>query len=645
MWTLTYNGTEKTLADWGITNLQRTRRSQQTGQITFTIPGNAFSALPFTHRSAITVRRDRAQAGSSFSGGTIWFYGVVINQAAAASGTNERLSITVLDPFWHLENLVYAQRFNVFTGWGGQPGEDPQFTESKTTHLTLNQDDDGSIIGTRAQIADALDYAISLGAPIQFNSATFPDMKIPLREEKDITCAEVIRRELAYMDAVTWFDYTTTPPTLNIKRRSDCTAVSRSAVGLQGLTLRPRPDLQVPFVQLKFEKTYNDSGGSFLQIVEQIYPNPLPADKFGGLIATVVLSPTNAQTLLQDVETAALDAESLDFWRTVKPELNDATQYADLAIYGNASVKDADGNTVTLPRYVVAGAIATWMDVDAVPVTVSVEVSYTVKAQLGSTETTIFKTRRQTLKARVLATDATTGTYRQTTVLDAGEDPGEFAGLAQTIYNDLNTLSWDGGFSLVGEEVPTEFNLGNTVNLTGGAPAWASMNALIQAITDDGATATTSVELGVNTHLSAGQLVDLLRINRTRNVGAFNLRSGSTNEARLPGDLAAMNTTEASRLDSEHTVAGQDLANGQPTVKATTGTSVGDAQLQIYRLLDTGTIDAGVGQILMELSRVKGQTIRLREVLAGPNCDKYCLVLCSETYDTKLFPSETAIGE
>ena len=30
----------------------------------------------------------------------------------------------------------------------------------------------------------------------------------------------VIRRQLDYMDAVTWFDYSTTPPTLNIKRRS-----------------------------------------------------------------------------------------------------------------------------------------------------------------------------------------------------------------------------------------------------------------------------------------------------------------------------------------------------------------------------------------------------------------------------------------
>jgi hypothetical protein len=638
-WTLSYSGTTQSLAAWGITGLSRNLRSQAVSTVTFRIPGNAFAALPFAQRGTIVIHRDAA----------VWFRGIVIQQAAAASGSTEQIQVTAADAWWHLENLVYAQRFNEFAGWVGEPGGEASYTEKLITHVTLNLGLGTGVIGTRAQMADALDYAADNGAPFQFVEGELPDMKVPLREEKDITCAEVIRRQMAYMDAVTWFDYSTSPPTLKVKRRSDCSVVSRAAAGLQSVSLRPRYDLQVPFVHLKFEKNYNDTGGSFMQLVEQKYPDPLPDDKFGGLLATIVLSPLNATTLVQAVECDVLDAESLDFWKLVKPELNNPDQYRDLAIFGNASAVDENGDAVALPRFVVAGGIADWMDVDAVLTEVSVDIAYSIMQEL---DTGVFvpigKSRTQTIKTRVLATDAVTGVYRNRTVQSFGEDPTEFAGLAQTIYGDLNTLSWDGSIGLVEDEVGSTISVGNVVNLTGGPAGWASMNALVQSVTEDVDAGSTSVELGVNSHLSAGQLVELLRVNRTRSVlnVTQNRATGNNAESVLPSNFSQVNTTEAPKFYSETGAHSRDVAEGLPQVKLETGTAINSPKIYLQRLTVTGAVDEGAGRILIEQDRTGGRTLRVYEAkVCLPNGDeKYCRVLASQPYDNPELSGETPIG-
>jgi len=652
-WTLQpVGGSEKSLADWGITGVSRTLRSLETSEVSFTIPAAFDAALPFTHRVGVTIRQNRTGAGTSYTGGSVWFYGIVLRQQPSAEGASEQFSVSLADPWWHLENLVYCQRFNVFAGWSGTPGDTPTFTEDKTSHLTLNQSFAGAVIGTREVLEDVIDWASDNSAPLQFVAGTFPDMKIPLREEKDITCAEAIRRQVDYMDAVSWFDYTTTPPTLKIARRSALTAVSRSIVGLKGISLTPRYDLQVPFVHLKFEKLYSDSGSQFLQISNQYAPDPLPVERFGGLLATIVLSPRQTNTVRQYVECGGLDASDLAFWRDVKRELNDEDLYADLTIQ-SYTVKAAEtangwtaGETVNLPRYLYKGAVADWMDVDAVRVDVTAVISYTVKETLPSNDKiTLFKSRLHTIKASLLATDATTGEYSNTTVESAGEDPTVFVGLATNIYNDLNTLSWDGQVQLVEEECTGAIRLGNVLNLTAGNAAWASMNATVQAVSEDLDAGTTSVSLGVNKHLSAGQLVDLLRINRTRS--AFRMTTNPSNgrgsdSSTLPGNNAEANTTEAAKLYNEHTVSGRDGAGktAQAKVEALDGSSLPVVTLQ--RLGTTGAVDTSAGKILLELSRAFGKEIKIREA-HGPDSGKYLLFLTSTTSDTQIIEGETPI--
>ena len=106
----------------------------------------------------------------------------------------------------------------------------------------------------------------ALGAPLAIGTIT-PNAIAPYAEALDESCAAVIQHFLRWTpDAITAFDYTTTPyPTLSIVQRSSAASVTLPAYGapVSGLELTPRHDLQTPCVQLKFEQTNDIDGDTF----------------------------------------------------------------------------------------------------------------------------------------------------------------------------------------------------------------------------------------------------------------------------------------------------------------------------------------------------------------------------------------------
>jgi hypothetical protein len=636
-WELTHSGTTKDLDEWSITNLARECRSQSEDTVTFSIAADAFAASGFSFKDAITIAQDSTQ----------WFVGIVTAIDHFATGSNEGYNITLSGPWWYLENLVFQQTTKIFQGWSGTPGEDPILVDTYSSRIALNQAPDGSLQGTADTIDEVLDWLVLQGgALMQWDSSGFPDMQIPMREERDITCADAIRRQLAYMDAVTWFDYSTTPPTLNIKRRTDLTAASLALDGTSGVTsvdITPRSDLQVPYVHLKFEKTYQDTYGSFLQIVDQYYPDPIPANKFGALIATVILQPTISVS--QYIETELIEPWSLDWWQTVREDLNNDQEYAGLEL-----IEDTDTRESALDYYIKDGAFASWMDGVVEEDKVSAKVSYRQKEliQDGATSQEVdgHKVREQVISIRLKATDLETGTY--STITDAGEDPSEFAGLAQSIYTDLNALQYDGKIVTLEGEVSGTVGMGNKLNLMGGMAAWASMNAAVQAVAEFVDEGRTEIEIGPNKHLTAGELVDLLRVNRTRQTFRWSVRATAQlqGDTALPSDFPGRDNIEAPKRYEEHVAAQAASDSKQFTVVTTAKDALSSNQpsIRIVQRVKSGETQAEVdaaGKILLELSRSGGRELRIREAAVcvddgeGGYTTKYIRLLCTEEYTPK----------
>jgi hypothetical protein len=239
-WTLTCNGAEKLLADWGVAQLTRKLVSQGVDELSFRAEGSPADSAPiFPHGAAVALLRDRSiDSGGSFSGGAPWFQGIVTQVPRRGAPDAESLAYKISGPWWYLDNIVFQQPYqNVFLGYSspGDPNSPPVYGQAHSSHLFLNQAPiTGALarITTGQQILDALNWALKpftdadAAPPFQIGAVT-PALDVPIDEVRDITCAEVIHKMLRWSpDAVTWFNYTTSPPTFNCKRRADMTAVN-----------------------------------------------------------------------------------------------------------------------------------------------------------------------------------------------------------------------------------------------------------------------------------------------------------------------------------------------------------------------------------------------------------------------------------
>lgn len=239
-WTLACNGVEKLAADWGVAQLTRRLVSQGVDELTFRAEDSTLdSAAVFPHGAPVVLSRNRAlDSAGVFSGGTTWFQGIVTQVPRLGAPDAESMAYKISGPWWYLENRVFQQAYqNVFLGFStpGNPATAPVYGQAHSSHLFLNQAPiTGALarITTGQQIIEALNWALkpftdaNAAPPFQIGSVT-PALDVPIDEVRDITCAEVIHKMLRWSpDAVTWFDYTSTPPTFNCHRRADMSTVN-----------------------------------------------------------------------------------------------------------------------------------------------------------------------------------------------------------------------------------------------------------------------------------------------------------------------------------------------------------------------------------------------------------------------------------
>jgi hypothetical protein len=518
-WRLIYNGQIRTLADWGVSQLRLNRVSQGLDTLTFVADGKLFdSAQDFAFGGTVLITKDAK----------IWFVGTVIRVPRQAS-TTESLTYTVAGPWYWLDQLIFK------LVWQYRNGSTNVAVPLASSHIFLNVSN-GVWVHTGAMITGAINYAISRGAPMQVGTIS-PALFPPIDEVRDITCGEVIRKMLRWHPrAVTWWDYSTSPyPTFHCRSEEELPAV---ALSLPPDATGPQPSSHEvnalyeavrPSVCVNYERTNTINDESFVRLIQDIAPgatDSAPAatgDEIGCWTVTVDLQGTKttvaeAEIVCEQVPDTARpaplppfsDAEKLAWLVAHVPELQDPN-ITGLTLLSFARRLGGSGFTNELT----SGALADWMHFQSEDDVIFARVTYSYRALDG---TTIMVTAPggKTVQARFKATNASTGTYRSRTVDDNG-DPIP-VGVAAYLYDQVKTLRYGGSFELTAAElsVPPSVSLGNTVNLLGARPEWATMKGLVQQLTEELDTGRTTITFGPPGHLGPADLIELTRINRHR---------------------------------------------------------------------------------------------------------------------------------
>lgn len=545
-WTLEFDGEEKSLAAWGLSDrVVRRRGNQAPDEVTVMAPGAMEAAAAWSYGDEVIIRRDRS--GTPLAGGSIYFRGKVGLPARSGSGTGEGVTHRFVGPWWDFERCVCQQTWKEFAGWStpGDPNTDPTFTDRVTSELFLGQGVDGARVTTGGVIAEAVAWAATCGVAVQAGVID-PTTEFPIYNCRDMTVAEVIVQMLRWTpDVICWFDYATSPPTFHCRKLANLTAVDVSADGvLSGVELVPKFDLQLPAVCLRFKRTDTVDGRPSVVWTEQNAPEGATGRELGASMHTIELMGSQTNNVYADLECvdatpaqSAVAADRIGWWARKEPLLG--SEYLDGVAVSIANVFDDESAAYTLvyePNELVSGAVADWMTVDESPVvakkvTVKAGATYDlyrvpVRRNVGVLEVftggvwtasntdkfLVEKGRRKELSANIRITNGTSGTYSALGSYTAGE--GVPAGLAADIYEAHSVLQYEGQLVFVGVDVPANLGMGCKINLTVGAVTYA--NLLVQAVAEDVGAGRMTVSVGPASHLGLGDLVELLRVNRYR---------------------------------------------------------------------------------------------------------------------------------
>ena len=551
MWQISSPGTGlQTFASLGLSNLVRTSRSQAVSTMTFVAMGAALDSDPlWDFKTLCTIYKDGAR----------FFVGSLTKPQSAGSGSSESVEYELSCPWWWLERIVFQQT------WVGR-GLYPRVILGMDA-LTLYT---GGRLTCGAQITEILNYAISCGAPLQIGSiATGPTP--PFTERVSMTCAEAIKMMLRWMpDCVAWWDYTTAPyPTLNITPRADSPSVTFS-LGVPPLDavphIIPRYDLLVPEVVLYFESKDTADGAAYTHITTDAVPMGSTGQADGSIIQCLELAGSTATFARNVVKTAPIPwgvtsgDTAVAWYMKHDPKLSGLSHTAVDIIAGSTSAvippsqTDPNGNTIStdftvpyahtdLPRELLPGSqITSWMvkpaSTSGTPGTTTptdgyqhaVAVNFTVSLTYDYTTagiTDVEKDRAEQifgpknqydLTFSVIATNALSQTYTKMVSYTGGEAVP--TGIAASLYSALSVLHYQGEIALVEQECSQAAGLNHVLNLAGGRSEWATMNAQIQAVTEQIDHGTTRLTIGPPEHLSHADMVELLRASRTANTSA-----------------------------------------------------------------------------------------------------------------------------
>ena len=181
------------------------------------------------------------QTVTLFRNGSRFFHGHVIDNPVTIQAGNQTTSVVVAGPWWWLERVNLT---STKTDGTGATAERLSFVFGTTS----------GGVDLKTAIENLMDRAIALGAPFQRGTvATF--FQVPRITLNQSTCAQALAELIRLCpDTMATFDYSTSPPTLNVTRRATAT-VATLTVGtspIESITIRPVYEMKVDRVDLDY---------------------------------------------------------------------------------------------------------------------------------------------------------------------------------------------------------------------------------------------------------------------------------------------------------------------------------------------------------------------------------------------------------
>jgi hypothetical protein len=184
---------------------------------------------------------DLAQEITLYRDGVQFFHGNVTGRPITLQSGKQVVQVVVSGPWWWMERI--------------------NFTSTKTDGTGATAERISYVFGTtsggsnlKTSIEAAIDRAITLGVPMQRGTvATFFDVpRITLNQGN---CGQVLSELVRLVpDTMVWFDYSTSPATINVSRRGSATTRTLDAASgaIQSISINPIQELQVSQVRLPY---------------------------------------------------------------------------------------------------------------------------------------------------------------------------------------------------------------------------------------------------------------------------------------------------------------------------------------------------------------------------------------------------------
>ncbi len=617
-WSLTIAGTTKTLSEWGVNGVSLRRANLAGDNLTFSAPRAGFDALLCAFGDTVTLLRD----------GVVWFTGTNQTIPDYADAAEQSQAYTIASPWrWLAENIF----------------QQPWYGTTYTSHIIFV----GSI-GTN--IKAVLDYAIAQGAPLAYLASDLTALSAspPTNEFTEKRCSHAILNNLQFApDTVSWFDYTTTPPTLRFQQRGSLVATALRMADYENddylpvtvLDLRPRPDLQIPSAKINIEVIQEVDGAQILVPLVDVYPPGSTGREDRAFNGVLTVQGTSVTNVFGELECEAIDSTSVEWWKKHIPTLRDAGKINIVSGPTGVAHYDQDGGLLStvyerelLPS---GGSIAEWMSYNGTPLLWQreyIRATFRIREYADDGENVV-KDEIKEYSVELVSTTAPAGhsEYSAVSSIDSG-DPVP-TGLAQYLYESLSELHYQGRLHLTEQECTAYVTVGNVINLFGARTAYESMRALVQEVSFHLDSGTTEITLGPPEHLSLSDVLALLtrfRVRRrytnpdTQATGELSANEGEVTLGKASGNT---NSIPGAGVDSYYRVisgTNQIKMNAPEGLLQMIGST--ETSFQMSSLTNAGTIN-------LVISEAGGRDIRIREIgvcVAGVN--KKMLVVGSPIY-------------